>query len=521
MKKIIFTSIFLLFIISLSAKNYFISTSGNDSNSGTISSPFATLAKAQSLVAAGDTVFIRGGTYKITEDQIMTHYSIWSYVFDMQKSGAEDKRICYWGYKDERPVFDLSEVRPVDKRVIVFYVKGSYLHFKNFEVVGTQVTITDHTQSECFRNDGGNYNIYEHLTMRDGKAIGFYLVRGSHNLVLNCDAYNNYDDISDGGSGGNVDGFGGHADAASTGNIFRGCRAWWNSDDGFDLINCQAAYTIENCWAFYNGYKPNSFTSAGNGSGFKSGGYGMSDNPKAPDITPMHVVQFCLAYYNKSQGFYANHHLGGIAWYNNTGYRNPSNFNMLNRKSATEAVDVDGYGHIIKNNLSYGPRTSGNHIINVNQAKCEISNNSFLPIPMSIVAETDFVSIDANQLTKARKADGSLPDIEFMKPKKGSQLIDSGIDVGFTFSGSAPDIGCFEYNDGSTGINTMEETTIKLWAKDKTLFIVASNPTKVQISTLTGLSQLLSVPFGETVIPLNQGIYIITINGKSNKVIVK
>ena len=51
------------FLLSLSATNYFVATNGNDSNSGTIDKPFATLGKAQSKVMAGDTVYIRQGTY--------------------------------------------------------------------------------------------------------------------------------------------------------------------------------------------------------------------------------------------------------------------------------------------------------------------------------------------------------------------------------------------------------------------------------------------------------------------------
>jgi|GEM_PF-3956669 len=42
--------------------------------------------------------------------------------------------------------------------------------------------------------------------MHDGMAIGIYSLRGSHNLFLNCDAFNNYDSISEGGRGGNTDG---------------------------------------------------------------------------------------------------------------------------------------------------------------------------------------------------------------------------------------------------------------------------------------------------------------------------
>lgn len=74
----------------------------------------------------------------------------------MNKSGTQAKRICYTGYQDERPIFNLAEVKPEGKRVSVFYVSGSYLHFRNFEIIKTQVTIREHTQSECIYNQGGN-----------------------------------------------------------------------------------------------------------------------------------------------------------------------------------------------------------------------------------------------------------------------------------------------------------------------------------------------------------------------------
>lgn len=60
------------------------------------------------------------------------------------------------------------------------------------------------------------------------------------------------------------------------------------------------------------------------------------------------------------------------------------------------------------------------------------------------LTDADFVSLDVNELEKPRKEDGSLPDVEFMKLKPGSDLIDKGIDVGLPYSGSAPDIGAFE-----------------------------------------------------------------------------
>lgn len=433
MKKL--TTLLLLLCLPwmLAAKDYYVATDGKDTNPGSLEAPFATLRKAQSVVQAGDIVYIRGGVYKPKESEIMgIQGNLYACVFLMDKSGnSEQERICYYGYPGERPVFDLSEIKPAGRRVSVFYVSGSYLHFRNFEIVGTQVVpATGNTQSECLSNRGGNYNIYENLSMHDGMGIGFYLVKGSHNLVLNCDAYNNYDPVSGNGNGGNVDGFGGHPDGAGEGNVFRGCRAWWNSDDGFDLISADQAVVIDSCWAFYNGYRPDTFKSAGDGNGMKAGGYGMGADPQAPAPIPMHEVTHCIAYRNKASGFYANHHLGGIRWHNNSSYNNRWNYNMVNRQSAAEAVDVAGYGHILRNNLSFQPRENPGHIINIDPATCRIRNNSFLPTEMELT-ETDFVSLDFEQLKAPRKADGSLPDITFLKPAENSKLHEA--QIGYTF----------------------------------------------------------------------------------------
>ena len=70
--------------------------------------------------------------------------------------------------------------------------------------------------------------------------------------------------------------------------------------------------------------------------------------------------------------------------------------------------------------------------------------DNFFTLPVTVDA-SDFVSLDASQLTLPRKADGSLPDITFMHLVAGSDLIDVGMDVGLAYSGSAPDLGAFEY----------------------------------------------------------------------------
>jgi hypothetical protein len=43
-----------------------------------------------------------------------------------------------------------------------------------------------------------------------------------------------------------------------------------------------------------------------------------------------------------------------------------------------------------------------------------------------------------------------LPDVGFLKLKKGSRAIDKGEDLGFPFVGEAPDLGAFEYGMSSS-----------------------------------------------------------------------
>ena len=98
---------------------------------------------------------------------------LWLYITALTKSGTPNKRINYWAYPNEQPVFVCSAIKSANYRVIAFFVSGSWLHIKGLEVTGVQVGVKTHTQSECFENQGNN-NIYEGLSMHDGMAIGIY-----------------------------------------------------------------------------------------------------------------------------------------------------------------------------------------------------------------------------------------------------------------------------------------------------------------------------------------------------------
>jgi len=408
------------------AKVVYMSAAGNDAGDGSIRNPFATLPAAYNAIEGGDTICVRGGRYYVDDSQVMKTHGAYAYVFALEKAGTAKHRTCIMGYPAERPVFDFSALQMDGKyRFAAFYLGADYLHLKNFDIIGVPVRIKGHTQSECVSARKGSHCIVENLAMHDNMAIGYYQLRGEYNLVLNCDAYNNYDDYSEGEYGGNVDGFGCHLrDMTQKGNVFRYCRAWRNSDDGFDLINCDTPVEFDHCQAFYNGFRPTenpadtvTFVSAGDGNGFKAGGFGMGQKTKCPPTCPTHYIHDCLAYKNKANGMYANHHLAGNKWENNVSALNRrDNYNMVNRRSkdADGNVDVPGYGHVLRNNVSFRPGEL--HISNVDEKTSEMEGNSFQTV--GTLTEADFEATAQKLLTTPRDADGYLPDMKLFKLKK-------------------------------------------------------------------------------------------------------
>lgn len=444
MNKFVF---FLLISVSslADAAVYYVANTGSDTNSGTIDAPFYSIHKAQSSVSAGDTVYIRGGNYVMQDSDVAyVKDGLFACISYLDKSGQANQRINYWAYPGEQPVFDFSAVKPTGKRVVGIYVKGNYLHIKGIEMTGIQVTILTHTESYCIYSVG-SYNIIENVNMHDNVGTGIRHNKGGHNLFLNCDAYRNHDNVSENKLGGNTDGFGCHPSSTGAGNVFRGCRAWFNSDDGFDCIRADASIVFDNCWAFNNGYSP-SFASLGDGNGFKIGGFAYDVASKIPNPVPSHTIKFSLAVNNKANGFYSNHHLAGNTWDNNSAYANKVNYNMVNRESAeSDNINVDGYDHILRNNVSYKGRSKETDYID--EETCTLTNNSF---DMDVdLTDDDFLSLSKSWLTLDRQEDGSLPDVNFMKLSPTSALIDQGLDIGYSYNGAAPDLGCFESEIGS------------------------------------------------------------------------
>jgi len=94
--------VFLAFLVvaslgsTASAATYYVATNGDDSNPGTEALPWATITKAASTLVAGDTVYVKEGTY--------------SEIVSPVNSGTEGNYITYAAYPGHTVINDLNGV---------------------------------------------------------------------------------------------------------------------------------------------------------------------------------------------------------------------------------------------------------------------------------------------------------------------------------------------------------------------------------------------------------------------------
>lgn len=403
----IFLIIIVFFIFSKEANSQiYVSTTGSDTNNGTIEMPYETIVKAISSALPGDTIFVRSGLYNLSS----------TITISSSKSGTEEKMYYLFGYQDERPLLDFS--------ALAVGVKGIRLNANYWYIKGFDVTKAGHNGLGIT----GSYNIIEHCTFFENRNTGLQLDNGaSYNKIINCDSYYNYDDHNEGAD---ADGFAPKL-TVGTGNYFYGCRAWVNSDDGWDGYLRGAndvTTTLENCWTWGNGYAKDGYDpgSRANGNGFKMGG---GDNSNSLQLMHHTILINCLAFNNKSKGFDQNNNVGSMTIINGTGFGNKTaNYRITRQLNSGQTL-------VVKNSLSFNGK--------VELGSFAVQERNSWHSQFS-VSENDFLSINPSDVAKPRKPDGSLPDIQFMNLAPGSLLIDAGVDLGYPYNGSAPDLGAFE-----------------------------------------------------------------------------
>ncbi|MBR4321503.1 hypothetical protein [Treponema sp.] len=330
-------------------------------------------------------------------------------------------------------------------------IEGDYWHVYGLTVYGA----ADNGIFVC-----GKHNIVERCVLQANRDTGLQISRRSSsisnfdewpsdNLILNCTSFDNHDPATDE----NADGFAAKL-TCGNGNVFDGCIAYCNSDDGWDLYAKSATgsigvVTIKNCVAFGNG-KLTAGSSFANGdmNGFKLGG----SNNAVP--TP-HVVYNSMAFGNGKDGFTDNGNGGALQIYNCTSFGNQnSNFNfyrtyagglfkrLVSMLGSVSPEQVDKFGGKAKE-CSVAAKISDSvfvldkskKIFSLIKEETEIFNGSKLgenvsdPYSNEIVSATAPVA-DASVDSACRNEDGTINMKGFLEIKEGSAYDGMGAKFG-------------------------------------------------------------------------------------------
>jgi len=388
------------------AANYYVATNGSDSNNGTsINTPFATLAKAVGRANPGNLIYVRDGLYMFSAQATLS------------RSGSPTSPIRLRAYPGEHPVLTFTN-EPSGSA-------GIRISGDCWQVYGLEIVHAGHNGVLI----NGNSNIVERCIIHESGDTGLHITAGSgtqlggFNLILNCDSYRNFDL---GANGGNADGFTAKFIVGQS-NIFRGCRSWNNSDDGWDFWRATNTILVDHCLTFSNGYNVFGVTTfAGDGNGFKMGG----------DYQPgRHHYIDCVSFGNRVNGYDQNNNIAGLDVDNCTAFNNGgANYSMNHDSTNAPMLGV----HVVRNTLSIA-----GHSADAFRTGSLLTNNSWQvlsPAPTS----AELLSIAGAYAMGARRDDGGLPETPFLRPIPGSRLMDRGTNIGNAFFGPSPDLGAFE-----------------------------------------------------------------------------
>ena len=101
--------------------SYYVSTTGNDSNSGTQAAPWHTIQHAADTARAGSTVNVRGGIY----DELIS----------INVSGnASDGFVTFRSYSGETAVLDATQLTPSGRQGVLTIHNQSYVRIEGFEI---------------------------------------------------------------------------------------------------------------------------------------------------------------------------------------------------------------------------------------------------------------------------------------------------------------------------------------------------------------------------------------------------
>jgi RNA polymerase sigma factor (sigma-70 family) len=257
----------------------YVAPDGQDSGDGSLRRPYATVQRAVAAVRPGQTIALRGGTYRPAAGITIT------------TSGTAAKRIVLSNYRNERPVIDASGV-PADQWAIT--QRTAYWTVQGLEIRGARSHgyVCRACRNNVFRRLWAHGNVRSGMLLRDPGTAG--------NQVLDSDFSDNRDPSGVAGVGIGLDvQFG-----AGGGNLIRGTRAYGNGSTGIDLGAFAGPVTVEYTWSYDNG----------------SGGFALGGG--SPPVAAAHRLRHDAAWDNAGPGFTGDGNTAALELSNNTAFRN-------------------------------------------------------------------------------------------------------------------------------------------------------------------------------------------------------
>jgi parallel beta-helix repeat protein len=339
------------------AATYYVATTGNDSSSGTSSSPFRTINGALNRIGTGDgagagsTVLVKPGTYSEWINNNLPGGTSWTAPFTLKAESAGTVTIQPPSGADG--VFFLA--RATSKYAIIdgFIMDGTYVTYdvvkisyttssgaahhiriQNSEVKNAQITKAVNTQPNgqgiLVAGNGVDYNEFINLRVHDNGRSDF-----DHGLYI-----------------------------STANNVVEGCDVYRNAGWGVHIYH-SGAFTAHNNIVRYNRLHDNARLGKRGVGLFISSGSGS--------------VAYNNLIWNNNGGISLNYNASGVKLYNNTVYNNKGNFGI--------AIQAGSTGAVVQNNLMY---KNGQDLTNVGSGTTLSSNLSGIDPKFVNAAAFDF-----------------------------------------------------------------------------------------------------------------------------------
>ena len=325
-------------------KVVYVAPNGTPNGNGTKEYPLDIYSAVDNAIP-GQTIVLMEGTYLLQKTLKIQR--------GMDGTAEEPIKMIADPESTTRPVLDFQGL------VAGVLHGGDYWYFYGFDV-------TRSANMQKGFQVSGNYNTLDNIHTYYNGNTGIQISRyagtdlyedwPAYNYILNCTSYCNYDAGFE-----DADGFAAKL-TVGEGNVFEGCIAYNNADDGWDLYakvetGSIGAVTIKNCVAYANGFVPGIEGKTGNGNGFKLGGSSLSGK---------HQLIDCYAFYNLAKGIDSNS-CPDIIVENCISYNNGS-YNVAFYTNAGANTDFKANGIIsfkdadITNHLPTGDLTKGEQL---------------------------------------------------------------------------------------------------------------------------------------------------------------